>query len=319
MGVADWFFGKRDKHKGRSIVADVEFNEDFASIKSRDFFGPFARSPSGRFALAWHDGDGQGRGGHRSSGLGRYLLLDQARIIVEGRIARPNDGKVADNGTFIINDWGFGDGLKGVFSAFSPSGELLLSRTFAANLFNNGLSADGRFAVCQTCNAPGSADSSVLAVFDLAERREISAFTPEAGWAHEYEFDPAAKWIRLRYNDGSFCTYALMGEFLDRDQWIKIKLAAGDLFVADAIMREHEGVLPPQWAEALSSGLDRVLAAPRTDPHAHARAYKIRGQLFEAKGDLTDALASYDAALTLDPKVGVKRKADQLRKRCAVG
>jgi len=27
-------------------------------------------------------------------------------------MARPNDGKVADNGTFIFNDWGFGDGLK---------------------------------------------------------------------------------------------------------------------------------------------------------------------------------------------------------------
>jgi len=62
-------------------------------------------------------------------------------------MARPNDGKVADNGTFIFNDWGFGDGLKGTFRAFDSLGQNLIVRRFRANLLNNGISFDGRFAV----------------------------------------------------------------------------------------------------------------------------------------------------------------------------
>src|SRR3546814_4600282 len=84
---------------------------------------------------------------------------------------RPNDGKVADDGTFILNDWGSRDALAGTFMAFARDGRPILKRDYAANRLNNGLSPDGGLAVCQTANAPGSPDSSLLTVFDLTEAR----------------------------------------------------------------------------------------------------------------------------------------------------
>jgi hypothetical protein len=84
---------------------------------------------------------------------------------------RPNDGKVEDNGVFILSDWGSIETLNGTFAAFCPDGTPILSRKLKANLFNNGLSPDGRWAVCQTANAP-SDDSGRLFVFDLALGRK---------------------------------------------------------------------------------------------------------------------------------------------------
>src|SRR5882724_8459964 len=110
---------------------------------------------------------------------------------------RPNDGKVADNGVFILNDWQFTDALSGVFSAFRTSGKMIISRRFNANLYNSGLSVDGSLAVCQACNSPGQSDSSLLVLFDLVQGREIGSWVPESGWGQFYEFPEHTQTIRL--------------------------------------------------------------------------------------------------------------------------
>lgn len=43
----------------------------------------------------------------------------------------------------------------------------------------------------------------------------------------------------------------------------------------------------------------------------------MRGMCLEASGMPRDALACYDKALVLNPKIGVKRRADQIRKNLA--
>ena len=191
--------------KGRDIAeapeqqaAEGSLFDHFLQLPSYNFFGQRSLSPNKRFTLAWSDADESGlRGGARSSGMGRYLLLDGQEVILQGRMERPNDGKVANNGIFILNDWEFTSELSGVFFAFRADGTRILSRRFKANLYNNGLSANGRLAVCQTCNSPSSDDSSVLAVFDLSTGKEIAAWVPESGWATVYNFPSDHETIRL--------------------------------------------------------------------------------------------------------------------------
>lgn len=75
-------------------------------------------------------------------------------------------------------------------------------------------------AACQTCNAPDSPDSSVLAVFDLRASREIAAWVPESGWASAYSFPAGNASICLLYRDGEAFDFGLDGHFIDREQWI---------------------------------------------------------------------------------------------------
>lgn len=160
MGVMDWIKGggrKAEVSKAHPDKALYKTTGSLIFINGRDFVGSYSRSPNGRFLLAWRDANDAGtRGGARSSGHGRYILIEDDVIVAEGRAERPNDGKVADNGVFILNDWlFFSERLEGVFLAFHKDGAPILSRRFKANLFNSGLSPDGRLATCQTCNADG--------------------------------------------------------------------------------------------------------------------------------------------------------------------
>ena len=157
MGVLSWLTGGSSTKNqqgasvlGESTVPESSLFSGFLDLPSLKFFGPYCQSPNKRYTLGWRDANDRGtRGGARSSGLGRYILLEGRDLIAEGNMARPNDGKVADNGVFVLNDWGFSSDLSGVFSAYRPDGKNILSRRFRANLYNNGLAPGGSLAVCQ--------------------------------------------------------------------------------------------------------------------------------------------------------------------------
>jgi hypothetical protein len=289
-------------------VTDHGFLQEIVEIPSRDFFGFSSKSPSGRYTVAWCDG------GPDQTRKGRYFLLELGRIVAEGEMPRPNDGKVADNGVFVLNDWGPIESLSGTLAAFNPDGTTRFTRSFSANLFNNGLAADGRFAACQTANAPHP-DGGSLFVFDLASARQIATWQPESGWASSYEFSDDGKTVRLGYGERGTFAYALDGEFLDRMRWLASGLQAGDLAIVETLLTETKGNPTPALIEQLLGAIDRTLATSMyTAPKSRARAFKLRGICFEEIAEVAKALAAYDEALALDPKVGVKRKADQLRK-----
>jgi hypothetical protein len=313
MGILNWLAGKSSAAPQQAPAANSGAAEDdpfsrVIHIESLNFVGMSARSPSKRFTVAWADG------GPDQARTGRYLLLDGERVVVQGKMARPNDGKVTDAGVFILNDWGSMETLNGAFAAFGPDGRKLVSRKFSANLYNNGLSPDGRFAVCQTANAPGE-DGNLLTLFDLEAGKPINAWQPESGWASYYEFPANTQTIRLGYRDRGAFSYNFDGTFPDRMKWLAVGLQKGDIFIMEKLLAESGGQPSPDLAAQLLAGTDVALAELRKDDaRTRARLLKSRGICLEAIAEAKQALAAYDEALALDPKIGVKRRADQLRR-----
>lgn len=290
------------------------FGDRFVQIRSIDFFGQYSRSPDGAYLLAWRDGNDAGtHGGHRSVGPGRFYLFRGQTLVAKGRAERPNDGKVANDGSFILNDWKFGDGLKGTFFAYRADGSLILKRDFAANLYNNGIATDGRMAACQTCNAPAP-DGSVLATFDLRSGTEIAAWVPDSGWASDYSFPAGDATIRLHYRDDEAFDFSLDGHFIERQRWISTQSRSGNIYVLHNLLREQDGAIAPELAATILDGVQSALASPKFDEAQRPLALKVRGLCQESRGELDEALASYEAAIGLDPKIGLKRKAANLRR-----
>jgi hypothetical protein len=325
-GIRAWLFGEKPmvayepaSTQGGDEVSESRLSANFIEIPSHHFFGQCSRSPNNRYTLGWCDANESGtHGGARSSGLGRYILLEGKEVIAEGKMPRPNDGKVADNGTFILNDWEFGCDLSGVFSAFRSDGRPILSRRFKANLYNNGLSATGRLAVCQTCNSPDQNDGSILTVFDLEYGKEIASWLPESGWATSYGFPPDAQTIVLTYSDGSAFSYSLNGDFIDRVKWATAELEKGNLFVVQRLLRATENRASTALINKLIDSIDIALRSSRADDRRmRAWGQKLRGRCLELLNDRVGALSCYEEALGLDPKIGVKRRLDQLRRNLA--
>lgn len=313
MGLFSFLFGPKPERQERNRVVDVrEPVSRILEIPALNFFGLYSRSPSGRYTLVWRDGSGSQDGDE-----GRYVLLDGKKLVADGTMQRPNDGKVADNGTFILNDWRFLNNLNGVFWAFRADGSLILSRSFSANLFNNGLSADGTVACCQTCNSE-SEDSAILTIFDLVVGAQIGAFSAESGWANDYEFAPSARTIRLRYSNGDAFNYTFSGGFIDRDKWIAAGLKSGDLYMVKRCMEEVENQPDPDLAKRLIGSVDAGLGLPHwRDDRSQAFGWRLRGEILEATGASAEALQCYEKALALNPKVGIKRRVEQLKKSSA--
>lgn len=327
MGLFDWVFGRKSTRERKAVgdqpsaLSELGLigGDNFIEVPSRHFYGTCSRSSNGRYTIAWRDGNNSGSlSGHRSSGHGRYLLLEGRQILAEGKMERPNDGKVADNGTFILSDWGFGDGLKGTFYAFDSTGREIVNRKFSANIFNSGLSLDGHYAACQTCNSPDSPDDSCLVMFDLTSAAELGKWMPASGWADFYEF-PDDSTILLGYRNLGTFRYSQTGTFLDREAWQDAQLRKGQhgatLAMVDRLVKEADGKPSAELAARLIKGVDRALTQMgSTDGRMQAWAMKLRGICLEPQGALHEALACYEKALELDPKIGVRRRAEQLRK-----
>jgi hypothetical protein len=286
-----------------------EIIEGWLSIPTIDFYGSYATSPNGRYRVAWRDG-GTDRGD------GQYILIDGEQIVCQGQMERPHDGKVADNGVFILNDWRAQGTLAGTFRAFRADGSPLAVQDYAANLFNNGLSSDGRFAACQTCNSGEENDSAILTVFDLTDGSELSRFRAESGWPQTYRFSLNGETLFLGYphDEGEFA-YKLDGTFMDREAWISARLKRGDLYMARRIFDEVDRKPEIQVADQLLQSIEIGLVHPTwREDRSQVYGYRLQGEVLESIGRIEQAVESYDRALALNPKIGIRRRVQQLRK-----
>jgi hypothetical protein len=85
--------------------------------------------------------------------------------------------------------------------------------------------------------------------------------------------------------------------------------------VESALKNSSDGLDPTRLGRLLAS-LDRISKEiPASDIKRKALLRKLEGQCAELRGELRTALAAYDAALAIDQKVGIKRRADQIRKQ----
>lgn len=320
-----WPFSRRsDKPTHSAAPGDavrIEFTGRMVRIPSREFFGAFAKSPNGAYLLAWRDADPNGRrGGFRESGKGDYVLAHGGRIVADGRMERPNDGKVADNGTFILSDWRFGDQLRSTLYAFDNQGRQLLSHEFSANALNSGLSQDGRFAVYMTAGGDGP-DTSKMSLFDLTDGECLWSLWPVSGRPTSYAFDTVEALLWLEYEGKGRYAYSMTdGDFLDRERWEteriewahpfelarigseRLKAAGDDLDLRDGA--EIAFILK----KAIATGIDQ-------SPSEHAKVLKTLGDLWERLGDDREALNCFQQAEAAYPKAGVKRRIQALRKQ----
>lgn len=313
-----WLF-KRNKAKTPEYD-DIVKNETLLTINSMNFLGQYSVSPNGSYTIAWEDADrDSGLGGFRNSGLGTYVLLLNDEVLIRGRLERPNDGRVANNGAFVINDWMFGEDLSGIFYAGDSENNVLLKHSFQANLLNCGISSEGQFAICQTCNSD-NADGGLLCLFDLLACKLLWEKEPETGWASEYRIDTDQGLVSLFYQDlGEFKYRLSSGVFLDKKAWIESKTANGSGFDLFYIAKEKLSELGDRASseeyrsvlDLLGIALDRDL---RDYPNQRATILRTMGEVFEFLDDAPSAISRYEMALDLNSKIGVKRRLDQLRK-----
>ena len=330
MGLLDFLLGspkkphietaqKRQRSGSDPMVSYI--GDSLIIVKSIRFSGLFRRSQSGEWIICWSDADEeQHRGGHRESGYGRYVLYNAVKntVAVQGRLERPNSGHVANNGCFSIEDWHFGSNLSGTFHVFSSIGNETIRKKLNSNILNSGISDRGKFAICQTANNPNSADGNMLFGFDVEKSGELFSVHPKTEWANRYEFiEDTAHFVVVIKDIGKF-RYDAQGHFIDIGNYDSAKLNCNRfevvLFAAEELLKDPQ--LDQKRAQAaLAAALRARSLGADNDRNWKAVALKIQGLANEALGNNNEALSAFVEALKINQKIGVKRKADALRKK----
>jgi hypothetical protein len=301
-------------------------DERFIIIDKLDFSGRCSKSSSGEWYICWKDGVTTSEGsllGFRESGHGSYALYNkkQEKVILSSKLERPNAGMVADNGTFCISDWHFGEGLFGTIYTFLANGEKAIGKRFEANIFNCAISDNGLYVICQTCENKASEDGNLLTLFNVKTGGVLFSINPMTPWADQYIFDVNNRRIGVTIRDGGTYYYDFDGKFLDEKKYDEEQLASSRY---EVVINKAQNILKSEnldfyQANRVIEAIDYSLTLLNEDEFHYktwaATAYKIQGLAYEFISNDQDALLVYQIALGLNPKIGLKRKIENLKKK----
>lgn len=310
-----WLFGS-DKKSSRTAEGIRKAGNRMIRIQSLDIFGPYSESQNGQYVLIREDSDREnGIGGYRDSGNGRFALVNKGQVVYVGECERPTKGEVANNGIFAITDNLFGDKLGSKLYVYSANGNLRFSHVFTANTLNIGISAEGTHVAAQLCNSE-TEDSGKLYLFDVNQCKVASMFAPETGWANRYEFAELEKIVYLCYKNSRCYAYSFDGTFLDSSRYESERVEDASPINLVLIVREKLSGATKEKLPGLLSMIDKAFEGNLFDNHDYrALAYRLKGEIQESLGDVERAILSYQEALNIDPKIGIKQRLKKLEKQ----
>ena len=181
-----------------------------------------------------------------------------------------------------------------------------------------GISDDGGYVAVQFCNSRNE-DSGKLMLWDVDKRERIASFEPETGWPDEIRFRVSERVIVFEHvivEKRRQYRYSFDGEFLDHERYRREE-------VEDASVSQLIGIIWRRFKDASQGDLPGLLAliddtlsrSFAGEPGYLASAHRLKGEIHEAMGERQPAIAAYERALDLNPKVGVKNRLKKLKKR----
>jgi hypothetical protein len=305
----DWLFKNKAKRTPKTSKVVYSINGNFLSID--DFSGEYYQSSNGKFILTWKE----------QNENGKYILLERGKVKLQAKMRRPNNGMVSNSGVFILSDL-TSKGMYGVFHIINADGETLIKQRCKANLGHTGISDDGRFAVCQALESTSKSDSCKLYFFDIKERKLLWKRSPETigptlNWAVSYRFDTKKKVLHLIHDKNRVYRYTFEGTFIDSKLYRHDCISTGnDIEFLEAIKELREELLenpdPREYATLITpliKGLNRF-----SDKDTKSKIHRLLGEIFLLQKNDFEAIKHFESALKLNPRVGVKRTLEKLRK-----
>jgi hypothetical protein len=323
MGILSKFFGSRGSATQNTIATAPEWRIDDGWLTIRavpQFFGKTRKSMNDRWTVAWCERNISTARVPPESG-GSVVLLDHHTNEIRQQILdleRPMGAAVSDVGTFAVHDALAGEGLQGKVLGYSIDGQELFHRKYSANVWTLGISPCGRYVAVQTLNAPND-DGYRFEVLDLLEKRIRFSVSPATGLADHYRFDVTSTGLQrvfvVHQGLGSFA-YSADGEFLESVEFREALLTKGDFSQKIRAARElcTEDASMETARRTVKLADEALLEGALNHPSWAALAHRLKGEAYERLNNPSAAIASYERALSLDPKAGVRRAVQRLRK-----
>ena len=283
----------------------IETQNNFARIDEINFFGQYRNSADGTFVVAWEIS-------------GRFVLFENSKLLLKGEAKSPSDCHVANNGRFFIisQQSSPSDAPLDSFLYFDKFGKLLTSGQLHAAIVNPSISETGKFAVFQSA-ASDNEDSMQLIVYDVDAKTILWQTEWGPHWAHAYNFDEANKKLTLIYPELGNYEFGPDGSFLSGDQWEidQVKLSYGkelNQIVESLILNNFEAAKSIRLLKLLNERSQERWF--QNNPKDKSFILRSIGEVQLAMGQKTQSSETWERAVSLNPKIGLQRKLESLRK-----
>jgi len=311
MNILKRIFNNIVSNKRPEIFLQKSYAEGYVAIPSLHFFGQYHTSPNGEWTVAWSESPNIGKS---STVVVQNNSSSQITCHLRS-LVRPNAGHISNSGMFSIEDWS-SHNLSGVFSIFNANGDGEFSISLNANIFNSAISNHGLLAAVQTANNYDHEDGNKLTVVDIKNKEILFSVNPETGWADDYVFDESNKTIRVSLKDLGDFRYDSFGNFLDGEEYLSARLNSRQynqiLMSVEILLARND----PNDIPKLISAIDRARQMGANDDKSwSAVSFKLEGIAYEIQGELNKSVHAFENAIALNPKIGVKRKMDAIKKK----
>lgn len=298
------------------------------------FIFDYISSPNGNYILALNTpryGDNW-----TLHGIGEYFLIHENKIITAGMLQFPEDGQVANNGRFIINDNLLPHESGSEFLCFDCNGDIVIHENFSVKIKSIRISNNGNFALLSTLyhsiesnnfedtnnfddgfenGYPELEEVKSLFFYDLNKKQLLWEKYIDFVDPIEYSICEETLIINLHYEK----SYALRklgtisldwnGNIKDREGYfLKYLSTLGTNNLISTCLRALDTTKVNQ---GILNFLHKALNRNDASPYLKAQGYRFLGELYEID-DIKKAIKYFELALKCNPKVGVKKKLNAL-------
>lgn len=314
------------KGVGNTTEITIELNEDVFLKKLKDrtlesgkrettiedltgFYGNKQYSPNRNFCVSFADGHYK----NEKWKNGNIALIKENKLLFKKKLQRPNDFFVSNDGIVIGCDWLNSDALTGKFLIFSSTGEELFAQKTTANLGNCAISDNSQIALFETHNSDTN-DGDKIFIIDVPQAKVIHKFERPTSF-NSAIIDTDAKRIKLKDHRGFVFEIDFEGNQTNAKEYEDYILTKGSVYDRLWVYSNKPNEIKlkdPKYLELLTKALTDTDASYS---FGKDRIYRMIGDYHEANDDFTKTIENWEKAISINPKVGVKRKLDTLKKQ----
>lgn len=287
-------------------------------VSDLNYWGEVCKSPNEKFFVHYGTNLGEEEYGYQNgqSVTCKFLEIKNSKValITELFFERPDRVVINDEGFFVVremfNDYDKANELHG----FDPTGQLLSKRKWVASIGEISLDPNTPIVAFETFKS-GSSDSEQIILFDIAADKEITRFN-KPFWCDELKLVPAKSMIVVSNRRFGEMKFDFSGTRLNEDEYIRSLIVKGKITEAvwfhekefdDELLFENEN-----YVNLLLEGSNNPDFLMN---YGEDKLHRRLGEFYEFQGDFEKTLAHWEKALALNPKVGVKRRFDSIRKK----
>jgi hypothetical protein len=280
-------------------------------ISSHDNFGGSdgteEHSPDKNYCVSFIDG-------YENNGKwenGTIILLHHQKILFRKSIQRPNDCHVSNDGIVICCDWQNTNALSGRFIIFNSLGEQIFTNKISANLGVSSISENSEYAIFES-HYSETDDGSKIFIVDVKKKSIIHKIERPTSFNRAI-IDSVNKRISLIDHRNFNYEIDFEGNHINKAEYedqIMKKGSIYDLLIFFDIKNNENKFQNERYLETLLKSLydeDSLYAFGKD------KIYRKIGECYEWSGDKSKAIENWEMAIALNPKVGIKRKLDQLK------